>query len=90
VAAAWALPVPHQTREALSYRDGLAMLSLEYLRLCTSTLGQFGRQADTNIALTAAESLFWGVSDVIRATWREVGHELVYSALWVHLLLEIL
>ncbi|KAH8990427.1 hypothetical protein EDB86DRAFT_3244911 [Lactarius hatsudake] len=40
--------------------DALAALSPEHLRLCITTLGQFGRQADTNIALTAAESLFGG------------------------------
>ncbi len=70
--------------------DGLAALSPEHLRLCISTLGQFGRQADTNISLTAAESLFWGVSDAIQAKRREVDHEPAYSALWMHLLLEIL
>ena len=70
--------------------DALAVLSPEHLRLCISTLGQFGRQADTNIALTAAESLFWGVSDAIQAKRREADHEPAYSALWMHLLLEIL
>jgi len=70
--------------------DGLAALSPEHLRLCISTLGQFGRQADTNIALTAAESLFWGVSDAIQAKRREADHGPAYSALWMHLLLEIL
>jgi hypothetical protein len=70
--------------------DALAALSPEHLRLCISTLGQFGRQADTNIALTAAESLFWGVSDAIQTKRREVDHEPAYSALWMHLLLEIL
>ena len=29
--------------------DGLAAFSPEYLRLCISMLGQFGRQADTDI-----------------------------------------
>lgn len=70
--------------------DALAALSPDHLRLCISTLGQFGRQADTNIALTAAESLFWGVSDAIQAKRREADHEPAYSALWMHLLLEIL
>ena len=70
--------------------EGLAALSPEHLRLCICTLGQFGRQADTNIALTAAESLFWGVSDAIQAKRREADHEPAYSALWMHLLLEIL
>jgi len=36
---------------------GLAALSPEHLRLSISMLGQFGRQADMNIALTAVESL---------------------------------
>ncbi|KAH9961982.1 hypothetical protein BC827DRAFT_1383745 [Russula dissimulans] len=45
--------------------DSLSALSPDHLRLCITTLGQFGRQADTNIALTAVESLFWGVSDAI-------------------------
>lgn len=70
--------------------DSLSALSPDHLRLCITTLGQFGRQADTNIALTAAESLFWGVSDAIQAKRREVDHEPAYSALWMHLLLEIL
>ena len=70
--------------------DALTALSPEHLRLCISTLGEFGRQADTNIALTAAESLFWGVSDAIQTKRREVDHEPAYSALWMHLLLEIL
>src|SRR5260221_8378315 len=70
--------------------DVLSAPSPEHLRLCIRTLGQFGRQADTNIALTAAESLFWGVSDAIQAKRREADHEPAYSALWMHLLLEIL
>jgi hypothetical protein len=68
----------------------LAALSLEHLRLCISTVVQFGRQTDTNITLTAAESLFWGISDAILTKWREVDHVLAYSALWMHLLLDIL
>ena len=70
--------------------DGLSALSPENLRLRISTLGQFGRQADTNIALTAAENLLWSVSDAIQAKRREADHEPAYSALWMHLLLEIL
>ena len=53
-------------------------------------LGQFGQQVDTNIALTAAESPFWGVSDTIQTKRREVDHEPAYSTLWVHLCFEIL
>jgi hypothetical protein len=70
--------------------DSLSALSPDHLRLCITTLGQFGRHADTNIALTAAESLFWGVSDVIQDELREADHEPAYSALWIYLLLEIL
>ncbi|TCD65014.1 hypothetical protein EIP91_003335 [Steccherinum ochraceum] len=70
--------------------DSLSQLSPEHLRLCISTLGQFGRQADTNIALTAAESLLWGVSDSIQAKRKDVEKEPEYSALWMFLLLEIL
>ncbi|KIJ22248.1 hypothetical protein M422DRAFT_57230, partial [Sphaerobolus stellatus SS14] len=39
--------------------DTLSSLSPEHLRLCISTLGLFGKQMDTNIALTAAASLMW-------------------------------
>ena len=53
-------------------------------------LGQFGRQVDTNIALTVAESPFWGISDAIQMKRREVDHEPAYSMLWVHLRFEIL
>lgn len=70
--------------------DSLASLSPAHLRLCISTLGQFGRQADTNIALTAAESLLWGVSDSIQAKRKDKDKEPEYSALWMFLLLEIL
>lgn len=70
--------------------DSLGQLSPEHLRLCISTLGQFGRQSDTNIALTAAESLLWGVSDSIQAKRKDAEKEPEYSALWMFLLLEIL
>ncbi|KAF9810712.1 hypothetical protein IEO21_06846 [Rhodonia placenta] len=70
--------------------DSLSALSPEHLRLCISTLGQFGRQADTNIALTAAESLLWGVSDSIQAKRKDTEKEPEYSALWMFLLLEVL
>ena len=70
--------------------DSLAELSPGHLRLCITTLGQFGRQADTNIALTAAESLLWGVSDSIQAKRKDADTEPEYSALWMFLLLEIL
>ncbi|KAI0933226.1 hypothetical protein AcV7_004756 [Taiwanofungus camphoratus] len=70
--------------------DSLSSLSSEHLRLCISTLGQFGRQADTNIALTAAESLLWGVSDSIQAKRKDVEKEPEYSTLWMFLLQEVL
>ena len=70
--------------------DSVSSLSPQHLRLCISTLGQFGRQADTNIALTAAESLLWSVSDSIQAKRKDATKEPEYSALWMSLLLEIL
>jgi hypothetical protein len=65
-------------------------LSPEHLRLCISTLGQFGHQADTNIALTAAASLLWSVSDAIQSKRKNVDEEPEYSELWMFLLLEVL
>lgn len=70
--------------------DSVSSLSPQHLRLCISTLGQFGRQADTNIALTAAESLLWSVSDSIQAKRKDAAKGPEYSALWMFLLLEIL
>jgi protein MON2 len=70
--------------------DTLSSLSSEHLRLCISTLGLFGKQTDTNIALTAAESLMWGVSDSIQSKRKDVEKEPEYSALWMFLLLELL
>ena len=70
--------------------DSVSSLSPEHLRLCISTLGQFGRQADTNIALTAAASLLWSVSDVIQSKRKNVDEEPQYSELWMFLLLEVL
>lgn len=70
--------------------DSVSSLSPEDLRLCISTLGQFGRQADTNIALTAAESLLWSVSDSIQSKRKDAAEEPEYSALWMFLLLEVL
>jgi hypothetical protein len=66
------------------------MLSPDHLRLCISTLGQFGRQADTNIALTAATSLLWNVSDAIQAKRKNAELEPRYSEIWMFLLLELL
>jgi hypothetical protein len=66
--------------------DALAALLPGHLRLCISTLWQFARQADTNIAPTAAESLLWGVSDETARGGPRAG----VQRLWMHLLLEIL
>lgn len=70
--------------------DSLTSLSPEHLRLCIKTLGQFGKQADTNIALTAAASLLWGVSDSIQAKRKDTEKEPEYSSLWMFLLEELL
>ncbi|KAG1879239.1 hypothetical protein F4604DRAFT_1679645 [Suillus subluteus] len=70
--------------------DSVSVLSPEDLRLCIKPLGQFGRQADTNIALTAAESLLWTVSDSIQAKWKDAEMEPEYSTLWMCQLLEVL
>lgn len=70
--------------------DSVSILAPEHLRLCISTLGQFGRQADTNIALTAAASLLWSVSDAIQAKRKDADQEPEYSELWMSLLLEVL
>ncbi|KAK2460493.1 hypothetical protein APHAL10511_007499 [Amanita phalloides] len=68
--------------------DSVSSLSPEHLRLCISTLGQFGRQSDTNIALTAAASLLWSVSDAIQAKRKHAELEPQYSELWTFLLAE--
>ncbi|KAJ7752413.1 hypothetical protein DFH07DRAFT_520905 [Mycena maculata] len=70
--------------------DSISSLSPTHLRLCISTLGQFGRQADTNIALTAAASLLWSVSDAIQSKRKNAEEEPEYNSLWMFLLLEVL
>ncbi|CAE6434947.1 unnamed protein product [Rhizoctonia solani] len=70
--------------------DNLDVLSPEHLRQCITTLGLFGRQPDTNIALTAAESLLWSVSDSVQAKRSDPDKEEAYSQLWMFLLLELL
>ncbi|GJJ14425.1 hypothetical protein Clacol_008689 [Clathrus columnatus] len=70
--------------------DTLSALSPEHLRTCIKTLGLFGKQADTNIALTAAASLMWSVSDSIQSQRKDAEKEPEYSALWMSLLLELL
>ncbi|KAF9267021.1 hypothetical protein L218DRAFT_955496 [Marasmius fiardii PR-910] len=70
--------------------DSVSLLSPTHLRLCITTLGHFGRQADTNIALTAAASLLWSVSDAIQAKRKDAEQEPEYSELWMFLLTEML
>lgn len=70
--------------------DSVTALSPDHLRLCIGTLGQFGKQSDTNIALTAAASLLWSVSDAIQSKRRHAEKEPEYSSLWMFLLLEVL
>lgn len=70
--------------------DSLSTLSPEHLRLCIGTIGRFGRQADTNISLTAAGSLLWGVSDSIQTRRKGSDQEEEYNILWMLLLLEML
>lgn len=70
--------------------DSVSTLSPDHLRLCINTLGMFGRQADTNIALTAATSLLWSVSDAIQAKRKDTELEPQYSELWMFLLFELL
>ncbi|KIM30394.1 hypothetical protein M408DRAFT_21910 [Serendipita vermifera MAFF 305830] len=70
--------------------DTLQSLSTEQLKLCITTLGLFGRQVDTNIALTAAESLLWSVSDSIQLRRKGASAEAQYNELWMFLLTELL
>ncbi|KAK7039339.1 protein MON2 [Favolaschia claudopus] len=70
--------------------NSVSSLSPAHLRLCISTLAQFGRQADTNIALTAAASLLWSVSDAIQSKRKNAEEEPEYNSLWMFLLLEVL
>jgi hypothetical protein len=70
--------------------DSVSVLSPDHLRMCITTLGQFGRESDTNIALASTESLLWSVSDAIQSKRKEVDKEPEYSALWMFLLLQVL
>ncbi|EAU83566.2 hypothetical protein CC1G_07939 [Coprinopsis cinerea okayama7 len=70
--------------------DSISLLSPEHLHLFIATLGHFGRQSDTNIALTATTSLLWSVSDAIQARRKNVDEEKEYSELWLVLLGEVL
>ncbi|KAF8198192.1 hypothetical protein K438DRAFT_1584199 [Mycena galopus ATCC 62051] len=72
-------------------RDSVSSLSPAHLRLCISTFAQFGRQAsDTNIALAAAASFLWSVSDAIQSKRKNTEEEPEYHSLWMFLLLEVL
>ncbi|KAJ3720693.1 hypothetical protein C8R42DRAFT_696847 [Lentinula raphanica] len=62
----------------------------EHLRPCISSLSHVRQQANTNIALTAAASLVWSVSDVIQAKRKDAEKEPEYRALWMFFLLEVL
>jgi len=70
--------------------DHLALLSPDNLRLCITTIAHFGRQTDTNIALTSAASLLWTVSDSIQSKRMDPAVEPEYSVLWMLLLSELL
>ncbi|KAK1219528.1 Endocytosis and vacuole integrity protein [Marasmius sp. AFHP31] len=71
--------------------DSISLLSPTHLRLCITTLGHFGRQtSNTNIALTAAASLLWSVSDAIQAKRKDEEKREEYSEIWMVLLLELL
>ena len=69
--------------------DSVSSLLPEHLHLCITTLCQFGHQADTNIVLTAAESLLWSVSGAIQAKRNDAQREPEYSELWMYLLLVV-
>ncbi len=69
--------------------DSLGLLGPDQLRLCIRTLGLFGRQADTNVALTSATSLLWGVSDAIQTLRKSGQKEEELNSLWMALLTEL-
>lgn len=69
--------------------DAVNTLPPNDLQLCIATIALFGQQSDTNIALTAAESLLWSVSDSIQSKRRDTEKESVYSDLWMFLLKEL-
>ncbi|KAH7100328.1 hypothetical protein BKA62DRAFT_706688 [Auriculariales sp. MPI-PUGE-AT-0066] len=70
--------------------DFLPQLSPDNLRLCITTIAHYGRQTDTNIALTSAASLLWTVSDSIQSKRTDPAVEPQYSELWMLLLSELL
>ncbi|KAF8311099.1 hypothetical protein DL93DRAFT_1519713 [Clavulina sp. PMI_390] len=69
--------------------DAINTLPPEDLRLCIATIALFGQQSDTNMSLTAAESLLWSVSDSIQTKRRDAAQESTYSELWMFLLKEL-
>jgi len=77
MSAAARIPVGEPTLIKIAFQhmmlmcDALTEHSPKHLRLCISMLGQFRQQANMNTVLTASESLFWGVSDVIQVKWHE-------------------
>ncbi|KAF8495958.1 hypothetical protein F5888DRAFT_1840469 [Russula emetica] len=64
----------------LQERGYSVLIKIAFQCMTLITLEQFGRQADTNISLMTAGSLFWGVSDAIQTKRQEVDHEPAYSA----------
>ncbi|KAH9917524.1 uncharacterized protein B0H18DRAFT_1123603, partial [Fomitopsis serialis] len=82
---------PRRKPAPLGYTNDKGHNSLVKIAFQSLTLvWKFGRQADTNIALTAAESLLWGVSDSIQAKRKDAETEHEFSALWMFLLVEVL
>lgn len=69
--------------------DAINNLSPSDVRLCIATIALFGQQNDTNMSLTAAESLLWSVSDSIQSKRRDSEKETTYSKLWMFLLKEL-
>jgi len=68
--------------------DAIDNLPPSDVRLCIATIALFGQQNDTNMSLTAAESLLWGVSDSIQSKRRD-SEETIYNELWMFLLKEL-
>lgn len=68
----------------------ISHLSPPDLKLCIRTLGLFGKTPDTNIALTAAASLLWSVSDSIQTKRKTKEGEEAFHDIWMFLLLESL
>ena len=70
--------------------DFLSALTIEELRLCISTLSEFGKQSeDVNVALTAG-GLLWNVSDHLQVKRKEGDNEVAHSELWMFMLHQLL